>query len=576
MADDDVFLPYRNFATLLEKGGLKNVFQTEDLVPTITVVDKLYQQRAALVQTIYEVTGISDVIRGASNPNETATAQRIKGQFGSLRLQKRQKAVQIFIRDLYRLKAEIIAEHFTREQLQEMTGIDMPTKAEQMMAKQRIAAIQQQVQMAQQSQQQMQAYQQQMQQMQQASQQQGAMPNGAGAGMPPTQAPQGQAGPGALPNMQQPGQPGMMGMGMPPMPQMVPMPQIDPDEMQGLFATATAVVWEDIAEILRSNKSRAYKVDIETENTAQMDSDMEKQQRIEFLSTMQGMIERVVPMIMQAPALAPLAKELTMFGVGAFKIGRTLEEGFSDTFDQLQQMAQQAQQKPQIDPLTQAKTEQIKAQTQSTMMTTQAKVQGAQVDNALKQADLIAQQESQATERMKTQAEMQNQQLDREAAAQEKAADFGIRMQEQKREDVRLAHEIGMDQHTAKMDVHTAHLDRQDRAEERHYARQDSDMQREASMQDRRQSAEAHQQDMMHRDADHQDSRRERAETQHDRDLDRRDRDIDRRFTIAERSQKMRHADAGARQKEQASRNADAKAKRDSQRPPGGNGRRPI
>src|SRR5262249_3116951 len=50
-ADDDQFLPYRGFAALMEKGGLKNVFQTEDLQPTIAVVAQLFQQRAQLVQT---------------------------------------------------------------------------------------------------------------------------------------------------------------------------------------------------------------------------------------------------------------------------------------------------------------------------------------------------------------------------------------------------------------------------------------------------------------------------------------------------------------------------------------------
>ena len=32
------------------------------------------------------ITGMSDIIRGLSEPNETATAQQIKGQFAVLRL----------------------------------------------------------------------------------------------------------------------------------------------------------------------------------------------------------------------------------------------------------------------------------------------------------------------------------------------------------------------------------------------------------------------------------------------------------------------------------------------------------
>lgn len=388
-AGDDQFLPYRNFAVLMEKGGLKNVFQTEDLVPTIQVVEKLYQQRAMLVQTIYEVTGISDVIRGASNPDETATAQRIKGQFGSLRLQKRQKAVQTFIRDLYRIKAEIMAEHFTREMLQEMSGIDLPMRAEVEQAKQQMAAVEQQIQAA--------------------SQPQQPPPNGMAPQPPP-----------AMP---------------------------DPQHVQTLMTTASAVPWEDVAAILRSDARRGYKVDIETEATAQVDSDMEKQNRIEFLSTMQGFLERVLPATMQMPAIAPLAKELMMFAVGAFKVGRTLEETFDDVFEQIEQMAkQQAAQGPPPDPVADAKAKQIEVQTQATQAQMQA-------DQQMAQADLMAMQKKAQLEQMKTQAEMQNAAMEREAKAQEQAANFGIAQAEQRRKTQETQATIGLKREQAQADA---------------------------------------------------------------------------------------------------------------------------
>jgi hypothetical protein len=104
----------------------------------------------------------------------------------------------------------------------------------------------------------MQAYQahvQQMQHAQQASQQQGA-PVGAMPGQPPMAAPA-QPGAGALTQL-------------PPPPQMVAMPNIDPEHMQDLFATATGVPWEDVSTILKSDAKRAFKLDIETDETAQV------------------------------------------------------------------------------------------------------------------------------------------------------------------------------------------------------------------------------------------------------------------------------------------------------------------
>jgi hypothetical protein len=122
-AGDNEFIPSENYASLAQGGGLQGSFQTEDLTSLATTLMGLYEQRDRLVQTIYEVTGISDVIRGSTDPGETATAQKLKGQFGSMRMKTRQDAVQKYIRDLMRIKAELIAENYEPHILQRMTGI---------------------------------------------------------------------------------------------------------------------------------------------------------------------------------------------------------------------------------------------------------------------------------------------------------------------------------------------------------------------------------------------------------------------------------------------------------------------
>ena len=124
-AGDNDFIPVKNYQSLAQKGGLAASMQSEDIAPIAAVLVQLYEQRTMLVQAIYEVTGIADVMRGSSDPNETLGAQQIKAQFGSMRLKRRQRAVQRWIRDTYRLKAELIAEHFKPEILQQMTGIQV-------------------------------------------------------------------------------------------------------------------------------------------------------------------------------------------------------------------------------------------------------------------------------------------------------------------------------------------------------------------------------------------------------------------------------------------------------------------
>ncbi len=96
----------------------------------IRMLAQLYPQREEIKQAIYEITGISDILRGASNPSETAHAQELKATYGSQRLQTGQAAVARFARDLIRLKCEIIAAKFQKQTIQDQTGIALDAEAE--------------------------------------------------------------------------------------------------------------------------------------------------------------------------------------------------------------------------------------------------------------------------------------------------------------------------------------------------------------------------------------------------------------------------------------------------------------
>jgi len=124
-AGDNDFVPSENFAQLAQKGGLSAVFQQEDIAPIAQVLAGLYQQRGQILDTIYQITGISDLIRGSTKASETATAQQLKAQFGSMRMRKKQNEIAEYVRDLFRIKAEIIAEHYEPEVLSAMTSLQV-------------------------------------------------------------------------------------------------------------------------------------------------------------------------------------------------------------------------------------------------------------------------------------------------------------------------------------------------------------------------------------------------------------------------------------------------------------------
>ena len=132
-AGDNDFVPSENFAQLSAKGGLQQVFQQEDIAPIGQVLAGLYQQRNQILDTIYQITGISDIIRGSTKASETATAQQLKAQFGSMRMRKKQSEIAEYIRDLFRIKAEIIAEHYEPETLAAMTALTITPAMMQIM-----------------------------------------------------------------------------------------------------------------------------------------------------------------------------------------------------------------------------------------------------------------------------------------------------------------------------------------------------------------------------------------------------------------------------------------------------------
>lgn len=130
-AGDNEMIPVTNFRTM--EGRIENMVQYAPIREVAEVLAGLYRARENIRQTIFEVTGISDILRGATKASETATAQRIKGNFGTLRLQERQQAVQVFARDLIRLMAEVIAEKFDAGVLMAVTGLPLDSQVQAML-----------------------------------------------------------------------------------------------------------------------------------------------------------------------------------------------------------------------------------------------------------------------------------------------------------------------------------------------------------------------------------------------------------------------------------------------------------
>jgi hypothetical protein len=126
-------VPVSNFAAL---GGaaLKDSIVWLPIESAVMLVKELVALRRIIIDDVYQITGISDIVRGQTDPNETMGAQQLKSQWGSMRIRERQNEIARFARDLTRISGELIAENFEPQTIAEMAQSSLPSIEEKMQA----------------------------------------------------------------------------------------------------------------------------------------------------------------------------------------------------------------------------------------------------------------------------------------------------------------------------------------------------------------------------------------------------------------------------------------------------------
>ena len=139
--DNNSLIPIKNFSAFAEKSGLRGSIDIVDITPIANALNNAYQAMGQVKQQIYDITGISDIIRGASNANETATAQQIKGQYATLRLKVFQDDVAMFASEILKIKAQIICQHFQPETIMKIGGAELLSDVDKQMVPQAMALL---------------------------------------------------------------------------------------------------------------------------------------------------------------------------------------------------------------------------------------------------------------------------------------------------------------------------------------------------------------------------------------------------------------------------------------------------
>jgi len=138
--EDNEIIPDEEFGKILAAGGMKGVIAWAPITEIASVLQTLQPRRRETLNIIYELTGISDIMRGSTDPRETATAIVKKGQWGSMRVREKQKAMQKYCRDTLRIMAEVMCNLFDMETFVLMAGVadDMQVMQGMEMAYQRL------------------------------------------------------------------------------------------------------------------------------------------------------------------------------------------------------------------------------------------------------------------------------------------------------------------------------------------------------------------------------------------------------------------------------------------------------
>ena len=111
--DDGYIAPLPNFSDAKQDGGLGGAMSFLPLEEINAVLQTLQNQRTGLINLISQIEGTTDTARGQARASETAAASRIKNEHYGIRTNREVRKVSRFVRDIFRIIAEFIAETFS-------------------------------------------------------------------------------------------------------------------------------------------------------------------------------------------------------------------------------------------------------------------------------------------------------------------------------------------------------------------------------------------------------------------------------------------------------------------------------
>jgi len=119
---ENKLIPVDNWAMFAEKGGVQGSISWYPVETITGVLQQLTGTYEFIKNQLFEVTGMADIVRGSTNQYETASAQEIKAQFASVRMNAFQRDVSFFVRDTLRIMGELMVQMYSPQKLSQVCG----------------------------------------------------------------------------------------------------------------------------------------------------------------------------------------------------------------------------------------------------------------------------------------------------------------------------------------------------------------------------------------------------------------------------------------------------------------------
>lgn len=391
------------------------------LAEIATAIQGLIQARAQLIDDFYQLSGISDIMRGATEADETLGAQQLKSQYGSVRVREKVQELQRVAADVVAIAAEIIAENFSKETLLEMSQMEIPSKAD---ITKRVRFIEKS------GDEELDALLEKFQEEKDKVDPEQADPAMA------QQAEQ------AFQQAQQ---------------------QIVQKYSMMLQEANSLVPIEDIMKLLRDDRARSFTFEIESSSTIMTDELQEKQSRNEFVEVFTASSQAMMGLAALGEPGAKLAGALMKFQLAPYRAGRDLNSVIDEFIDAAPEMAKQAQaangQEGEAEGLVEAQkglaeAEKLKAQAAMTGVQAKAEFDKAELQRKMAQMQLDAQKQQNAAQEAQAKLMLQLQKQEQEGLAKDAKTQAEIDLM--RANIAKILSSIGLDERKQELSEYTA------------------------------------------------------------------------------------------------------------------------